>query len=80
MIVGIAASAAAGLSAQARKGASGGDEAAIAKVRTTYQAAIAAQDAAGIAKLYAADGVEMPPNAPAARPPPASAACSSTSA
>lgn len=65
--LGIVAIAAAGLSAQAGKAAaSGGDDAAIAKVRTTYQAAVAGQDAAGIAKLYAADGVEMPPNAPAA--------------
>lgn len=44
----------------------GADEAAIAKVRTAYQTASSAQNAAGIAKLFAADGVEMPPNAPAA--------------
>ncbi len=37
----------------------------VAKVRQAYQAAVAAQNAAAIAKLYAADGVEMPPNAPA---------------
>ncbi|HET7698048.1 MAG TPA: nuclear transport factor 2 family protein [Vicinamibacterales bacterium] len=44
----------------------GADEAAIAKIRTAYQTAAGAQDAAGLAKLFAADGVEMPPNAPAA--------------
>ena len=37
----------------------------VAKVREAYQKAVGAQDAAGLAKLYAADGVEMPPNAPA---------------
>jgi len=37
----------------------------VAKVREAYQKAISAQDAAGLAKLYTADGVEMPPNAPA---------------
>lgn len=42
----------------------GGDPA-VAKVRQAYQAAAAAQNAAGIAKLFAPDGVEMPPNAPA---------------
>ncbi len=41
------------------------DDAAIAKVRTAYQTAAGAQDGAAIAKLYTADGVEMPPNAPA---------------
>ena len=45
----------------------GGDEAAIAKVRTAYQTAAGAQDGRGLAKLYAPDGVEMPPNAPAAK-------------
>lgn len=44
-----------------------GDEAAIGKVRAAYEQAAAAQDAAGIAKLYAADGMELPPNAPAAK-------------
>ena len=39
---------------------------AIAKVRTAYQAAANKQSPAEIAKLFAADGVEMPPNAPAA--------------
>ena len=43
------------------------DDAAIAKLRTAYQTAAGAQDAAGLAKLFAADGVEMPPNAPAAK-------------
>jgi uncharacterized protein (TIGR02246 family) len=45
----------------------GADEAAIAKVRTAYQTAVSAQDAPGMAKLFAADGTEMPPNAPAAK-------------
>ena len=44
----------------------GADDAAIAKLRTAYQTASSAQNAADIAKLFAADGVEMPPNAPAA--------------
>ena len=56
---------AAGVSAQQK--AAGGDEAAIAKIRTAYQTAAGSQDAAAIAKLYAPDGVEMPPNAPAAK-------------
>ena len=47
------------------------DTAAVAKVRTAYEKALAAQDAGGVAKLYAADGVEMPPNAPAAKGRPA---------
>jgi uncharacterized protein (TIGR02246 family) len=37
----------------------------VAKVREAYQKAAITQDAAALAKLYAADGVEMPPNAPA---------------
>lgn len=53
--------AAAGIAAQ------GSDDPAIAKVRSAYQTAAGAQDAAAIVKLYAADGVEMPPNAPAAK-------------
>jgi uncharacterized protein (TIGR02246 family) len=44
-----------------------GDSAAIAKVRSAYEKAVGAQDAAGVAKLFAADGVELPPNAPAAK-------------
>jgi len=44
-----------------------GDTAGVAKARSAYEKAAGAQDAAGIAKLYAADGVEMPPNAPAAK-------------
>jgi uncharacterized protein (TIGR02246 family) len=51
--------------AQAKGG--GGDAAAIAKVRTAFQTAAIAQDGAAIAKLFAPDGVEMPPNAPAAK-------------
>ena len=49
----------------------GADEASIAKVRTAYQTAAAAQDGAALAKLFAPDGVEMPPNAPAAKGRPA---------
>ena len=54
-----------GVSAQQRAG--GGDDAAIAKVRAAYQTAAGTQDGAAIAKLYAPDGIEMPPNAPAAK-------------
>jgi uncharacterized protein (TIGR02246 family) len=63
---GVFALAVAGVSAQ-QKASPSGDEAAIAKIRTAYNNAVIAQDAAGIAKLYAPDGVEMPPNAPAAK-------------
>jgi uncharacterized protein (TIGR02246 family) len=51
-----------GVSAQQK----GADEAAIAKIRTAYQAAASSQDGAAMAKLFAPDGVEMPPNAPVA--------------
>ena len=61
-ILGAVALATVGASAQQK----GADEAAIAKIRTAYQTAAGAQDAAGMARLFAADGVEMPPNAPAA--------------
>jgi uncharacterized protein (TIGR02246 family) len=44
-----------------------GEDPGIAKLRAAYQAAAGSQDAAAIAKLYAEDGVEMPPNAPAAK-------------
>src|SRR5262249_46292381 len=59
----------AGLSAQQKpaKGAGSGDDPAIAKARSAYQTAATTQDAAAIAKLYAPDGMEMPPNAPAAK-------------
>ena len=57
----------AAVGAAAQQKAAGGDEAAIAKVRAAYNSAIQAQDAAAIAKLYAEDGTEMPPNAPAAK-------------
>ena len=60
VLVGVAL-AAAGFAAQAK------DDPAIAKVRSAYQTAIGSQDGAALAKLYAADGVEMPPNAPAAK-------------
>jgi uncharacterized protein (TIGR02246 family) len=43
------------------------DTAGVAKTRTAIEKAEAAQDAAGIARLFTADGVEMPPNAPAAK-------------
>jgi uncharacterized protein (TIGR02246 family) len=55
----------AAVSASAQQKAAGADEAAIAKTRTAYQTAAGSQDGAALAKLYAADGVEMPPNAPA---------------
>ena len=44
-----------------------GEDPGIAKLRAAYQAAAGSQDAAAIAKLYAEEGIEMPPNAPAAR-------------
>ena len=68
VILGIVVFAGAGVLAQTKKAAApaGGDDAAIAKIRTAYQNAIMGQDAAGLAKLYAADGTELPPNAPAA--------------
>ena len=47
-----------------QRGGSAAADAAIAKVRAAYQAAAGAQDAAAIAKLFAQDGSEMPPNAP----------------
>jgi uncharacterized protein (TIGR02246 family) len=50
--------------AQQRSGGSAAAEAAIGKLRTAYQAAANAQDGAAMAKLFAQDGTEMPPNAP----------------
>ena len=44
----------------------GADEAAIAKLRAAYQTATNAQNGAESAKLFAPDGVLMPPNAAAA--------------
>ena len=64
-VVAAAPSAAAG--APQQKAAPKGDDPGIAKVRTAYQTAAAAQDGAAIAKLYAPDGVEMAPNAPAVK-------------
>jgi uncharacterized protein (TIGR02246 family) len=52
--------------ASAQQKGTAADEAAIAKLRTAYQTALSAQNAAEMARLFAADGVEMPPNAPAA--------------
>jgi uncharacterized protein (TIGR02246 family) len=66
VMLGVLALVGAGVSAQ-QKAAAGGDEAAIAKIRAAYNNAIMAQDSAGMAKMYAPDGVEMPPNAPAAK-------------
>jgi len=43
------------------------DTAAIAKVRSAFEKAAAAQDGPAIAKLFAADGAEMMPYAPAAK-------------
>ncbi len=43
------------------------DDPAIAKARSAYQTAAGSQDGAALAKLYAPDGVEMPPNAPAVK-------------
>jgi uncharacterized protein (TIGR02246 family) len=67
VVLGIVALASAGVLAQAKKASApaAADEAAIAKLRTTFQTAVLSQDAAGIAKLYASDGAELPPNAPA---------------
>jgi uncharacterized protein (TIGR02246 family) len=45
----------------------GGDSAAIGKTRSSFEKAATAQDAPAIAKLFTADGTEMPPNAPAAK-------------
>ena len=67
IVVVVAAIAVTAAGASAQQKAAGGDEAAIGKVRAAYQTAAAAQDAAGIAKLYAPDGIELPPNAPAAK-------------
>ena len=58
-------------SVSAQQKASGPDAAAIAKVAAAYQTAAGSQDSAAIAKLYAPDGVEMPPNAPPAKGRPA---------
>lgn len=62
-IAGMFALAAISMSAQQK----GGDEAALTKVRSAYEAAAGAQDGAALAKLFAPDGVEMPPNAPAVK-------------
>jgi uncharacterized protein (TIGR02246 family) len=66
VLAGVVALMAASVSAQRPKAASG-DEAAIVKIRTAFQTAAGTQDGAAIAKLFAPDGVEMPPNAPAAK-------------
>ena len=63
-VVGVIVLAVVGVSAQTKPAA---DEAAIAKIRAAYQMAVGASDAAAIAKLYAPDAVEMPPNGPAVK-------------
>jgi uncharacterized protein (TIGR02246 family) len=63
VLCGVIALASIDTSAQQRSASSSADPA-IAKLRTAYQAAANAQDAAGMAKLFTADGTEMPPNAP----------------
>ena len=55
-----------GVSAAAQKPA-GDDAAAVAKVRADYEKAANAQDFAAMARLYAVDGVEMPPNGPSVK-------------
>src|SRR4051812_13499596 len=50
--------------ALAQQRASSGAAAEIGKVRTAYETAGNAQDGAGLAKLFAADGTLMPPHAP----------------
>lgn len=60
LVAGIAL-AASGIAAQ------GKDDPAIAKIRAAYQTAVGSQDGAALAKLYAPDGMEMPPNAPSAK-------------
>jgi uncharacterized protein (TIGR02246 family) len=63
VIFGITALASVAVLAQQR-GESAAADAAIGKVRSAYQTAASAQDGAGIAKLFATSGIEMPPNAP----------------
>jgi uncharacterized protein (TIGR02246 family) len=48
-------------------GAQTKDDPAVAKVRAAYQTAAGTQDGAALARLYTPDGIEMPPNAPAAK-------------
>jgi uncharacterized protein (TIGR02246 family) len=49
-------------------GQMGGDaKAGVVKVRDSYAKAVNAGDAKGVAMLYAADGVEMPPNQPSVK-------------
>jgi uncharacterized protein (TIGR02246 family) len=47
--------------------AQSGDTAGVTKTRAAFEKAAAAQDPAAIAKLFATDAVEMPPNAPSAK-------------
>ena len=68
VIVGVVALAAASVSAQSKTAA---DEAAISKIRTAFQTAAGTQDGAALAKLFAPDGVEMPPNTAAVKGRPA---------
>ncbi len=64
-LAGVAAMILVATSAFAQQGS--GDTAGVAKTRAAFEKAAAAQDGAALAKLYSPDGVEMPPNAPAAK-------------
>ena len=65
MRLGVVVAALAVLTVGASAQQKGADEAAIGKLRSAYETAAGTQNGAAIAKLFAADGVEMPPNAPA---------------
>ena len=65
MRLGVVVAALAVLTVGAAAQQKGADEAAIGKLRSAYETAAGTQNGAAIAKLFAADGVEMPPNAPA---------------
>jgi uncharacterized protein (TIGR02246 family) len=64
VLCGVVALASAHTFGQQRSSRSAAAEDAIGKVRSAYQVAANAQDGAAIAKLFAQDGTEMPPNAP----------------
>ena len=63
----ILACAALALTASGARAQAGADTGGIAKTRAAFEKAVTAQDAAAIARLFTADGTEMPPNAPAAK-------------
>jgi uncharacterized protein (TIGR02246 family) len=71
MRLGVVVAALAVLTVGASAQQKGADEAAIGKLRSAYETAAGTQNGAAIAKLFAPDGVEMPPNAPAAKGRPA---------